>query len=431
MRDLVLAVIIFGALPFVIKRPFWGVLMMTWLGYMNPHKLCYGFMLSFPVVQTVALATFVGLLVSKEAKKMVWSPEIILLICLVVWMGITSSAAFYPDLAWVQYEKVLKIQILTFVTLITLTSRQRIDLFVWVLVLSLGFYGFKGGIFTIVNGGSYRVQGPSTTFIGGNNELALALVMTLPFMRYLQLQEKRKLVKLGLTVLMLLSAIAAIGSQSRGALLALSLTGFFFWLKGRNKVVNAIYIVIVVGAVASIMPESWYERMDTIKTYDQDASAMGRINAWWTAWNVARDRFLGGGFNTFQYLTFERYAPVPDDVHDAHSIYFEVLGEHGFMGLFMFLLLLFMTWIKCGRTSRACRKDPDLSWARDLATMLQVSLIAYMTGGAFLGLAYFDYFYHQVALSVVLYKLAVEDAVPRRPRRPSLEAAELIERGAR
>ena len=129
MRDLFVATIVLGVLPFVLKRPFLGVLLMAWLGYMNPHRLCYGFMLSFPVVQTVAIFTLAGMLISKEAKRLVWSREVIALLAFVVWMGVSTILAFYPGLALIEYERFVKIQILTFMTLMLLTSPQRVTLF--------------------------------------------------------------------------------------------------------------------------------------------------------------------------------------------------------------------------------------------------------------------------------------------------------------
>jgi probable O-glycosylation ligase (exosortase A-associated) len=156
------------------------------------------------------------------------------------------------------------------------------------------------------------------------------------------------------------------------------------------------------------MPDQWFERMSTIKTYEEDGSAMGRINAWWTAFNLANDRIFGGGFETWQWDVFQRYAPDPNNVRDVHSIYFEVLGEHGYVGLFLFLLLLALTWLKCGSVIRAVKGVPDMAWARDLAAMIQVSLVAYMSAGAFLGLAYFDYPYHLIAMVVVLHYLVGE-----------------------
>lgn len=408
MRDLVLACIVFGALPFILKRPFWGILMLAWLGYMNPHRLTWGFMFSMPVVQIVAIVTLAGMLISKEAKRMVWSREIVVLVIFVAWMGITTATAFYPKLAFQQYDKVVKIQILTFMTLLTLTSERKVHLFIWTIVLSLGFYGVKGGIFTIANGGAYRVQGPLGTFIAGNNELALALVMTIPLMRYLYLQEKNKYVKLGLAAAMLLTAIAAFGTQSRGALVALTLTGVIFWVKSRHKFATAFFVAIAAGAGLSLMPQEWFDRMSTIKTYQEDASAQGRINQWGSAINLANDRIVGGGFETWQRPVCQRYAPNPNDCRDVHSIYFEVLGEHGWIGLALFLTMLVMTWLKCGSIIRRARKVPELLWARDLAAMIQVSLVGYMSAGTFLGLAYFDYLYHLVAVVVVTDHLVGE-----------------------
>lgn len=405
MRDLLLACVVFGALPFMIKRPFIGILMLAWLGYMNPHLLAWGFMYGKPLVQIVFVFTFIGMFVSKEPKRMIWSREIIVLLVFIAWMGLTTWQAFYPQFARFQFEKVIKIQILTVMTLLMLTSRERVHQFIWIVVLSLGFYGVKGGIFTILNGGAHRVQGPAGSFIGGNNELALALVMTVPLIMYLFLTEQRKLVKYGLGISMALCALAAVGSQSRGALVALLITGSIFWLKSRKKLFTLAFVVFGGLFVLSFMPDSWFERMSTIKTFDQDQSAQGRINAWWTAFNLANDRIWGGGFEMWQWNVFAAYAPDPNNVRDVHSIYFEVLGEHGWIGLGLFLLLLGLTWGKCSAIVRYAKKHPEHYWARDLASMIQVSLIAYMSAGAFLGLAYFDYPYHLIAVAVVVHRL--------------------------
>lgn len=393
MRDLLVAFIVFGSLPFIVKRPFWGIVMLAGLGYMNPHRLCYTFMFDMPVVMIVALATLIGMLNSKEAKRMVWSREIVVLVFFVLWMAVTTTQAVRPQLAWLQFEKVVKIQILTVMTLLLLTSRERVHILIWVIVLSLGFYGIKGGIFTVVNGGVYRVQGPLGTFIGGNNELALALVMTIPLMRYLQLHEQNRLIRMGMSACILLTVLATVGSQSRGALVGLVVTGAIFWIKSRRKLATAVLMAIAGFVVVSTMPSAWFERMHTIETYEEDASAQGRLRAWQFAIDVANERPLGGGFEVFAGKT------------DAHSIYFEILGEHGWVGLGIFLTLLSFTWLRCGTIIRQAKKRSDMLWARDLAAMIQVSLVGYMSAGAFLGLAYFDYIYHLIAVTAVLQYL--------------------------
>jgi probable O-glycosylation ligase (exosortase A-associated) len=255
----------------------------------------------------------------------------------------------------------------------------------------------------------YHVRGPASTFISGNNELGLAMIMTVPLLRYLHLRAQNQLMRLGLAATMVLTGLAAIGTQSRGALLAAAAMSSLLWLKGRNKATTALYIIVAVGLIAVIMPQQYWDRINTIKTYEQDASAMGRINAWHTAFNVAKDRITGGGFETFQVPTFERYAPVPDDVHDVHSIYFEVIGEHGFIGFGLFVLIGLMAWRTGSKVIRECHSKPDRKWAADLAAMTQVSMVGYATGGAFLGLAYFDYYYHLVIIMVLTYQIAVKN----------------------
>ena len=180
--------------------------------------------------------------------------------------------------------------------------------------------------------------------------------------------------------------------------------------------------VVATVLVFAIMPQQWFDRMATVTTYEQDASAMGRINAWHMAFNMAKAKFLGGGFDAFQPGTFAAYAPDPDNVHDSHSIYFEVLGEHGFVGLALFLLLGLATWRTASWVIKHARRDPEKRWAADLAAMIQVSLVGYATAGAFLGLAYFDYYYTLIAV-VVLCKTVLISQQETRQAEPDKNAA--------
>jgi probable O-glycosylation ligase (exosortase A-associated) len=406
MRDIFVTAVVFGVLPFIFKRPWIGILLWCWLGYMNPHRQAWGFAYDMPFAFMTAAVTIVAFAFSKEKKEMVWTRETILLLMFIGWMLITTFFAFYSELAWAQWSTVWRIQLMVFLTLIIIKERQHLNWMIWVIALSLGYYGVKGGIFTILHGGQFRVQGPTGTFFAGNNEMALVLAMLVPLIRYLHLQATQQWVRWGLASAMVLSGIAAIGSQSRGGLLALAAMGLFLWFKSRHKFVMTIYMVIAVAIMASVMPQEWYDRMNTIKTYEEDPSALGRINAWHTAFNVAKDNVTGGGFDMFRAPTFRQYAPEPFRVHDAHSIYFEVMGEHGFIGLGMFLLLAVFAWLRANQVIRACKNDPERKWAADLAAMIQVSLVGYGVGGVFLGLAYFDLTYHLMIILVMVAKFS-------------------------
>ena len=273
MRDIVLTMIIFGSLPVIIWRPHIGILVWTWIGFMNPHRLTWGFAYGMPFALIVALATLMSVLMSREPKKIPWTRETIVLLIFLAWMLLTTTGALYPDLAWMQLNQLWKIQLMIIVTMMLMQSKERINQLVWVIAISLGFYGVKGGIFTITHGGTFHVKGPEGSFIGGDNEMGLALIMTIPLLRYLQLTTRSAWVRALLVGSMVLCAVAAVGSQSRGALLGLAAMGSFLWLKSRNKMFTALLGAIAIGLVLVVMPQQWYDRMATIQTYDQDQSA--------------------------------------------------------------------------------------------------------------------------------------------------------------
>lgn len=407
MRDLLITAIVFGTVPFVFRRPWVGILLLSWLGYMNPHRQAWGFAYDFPFSMVVAVVTILAFLFSRDKEMLwLWTRETIVLLAFLAWMLFTTFFAFYPEAAWANLIGVFKVQIIILLTALLIKNRQQLHWLIWVIVLSIGFYGAKGGIFTIATGGNYRVWGPAESFFADNNEMALTLVMLLPLMRYLQLYARQRWIGMGLGLAMLLCAVAAIGSQSRGGLLAILAMGFTLWLKSRRRLSLALYFGVAIAAVVMVMPQSWYDRMHTIQTYEEDSSALGRINAWHTAFNVARVHVTGGGFQMFQRGVFEKYAPDPLFVADAHSNYFEVMGEHGFVGLALFLLLGLFAWMRATAVVAKCKDDPEKKWAADLAAMLQVSMVGYAVGGAFLGLAYFDLPYHLMVMVLLAAKFA-------------------------
>lgn len=403
MRDLLVTLIIFGSIPYILARPHIGILMWSWIGYMNPHRLTWGFAYDFPFAQVVALATLAALFFSAEPKRWHWKGTTVIWLALIVWMNVTTLFALMPEYAYEEWNRTMKIQLIALLTVLVMGSRERINALVWTIALSLAFFGVKGGLFSVLTGGNYLVFGPPGSFIEDNNALALALIMVLPLLRYLQLTVSRRILRWGLVVAMILTAVAVLTSYSRGAFLAGTVMALFLVLKSRHRVPLLAALMLVLPVMLAMMPDAWLDRMHSIENYQEDGSAMGRINAWWFAFNLALDRpVVGGGFNVFDPTLFFRYAPNPLDFHDAHSIYFEMLAEHGFVGLALFLTLGLLALRMGSWVIRNAKKYPELAWARDLAAMLQVSLVGYAVGGAFLGLAYFDLYYHLIALMVLL-----------------------------
>lgn len=405
MRDLVIFGIVFGLLPFVFKRPALGALLFTWISLMNPHRLAYGAAYNFQFAAVIAGITIVSMLMSKEPKRFPLTPVTVTLLLFYAWMNLTSQFALEPGLVWREWDRVTKTFLMVAITLMVINTEKNIKLFVWVVALSLGIYGLKGGLFTIASGGHYRVFGPDGSYIAENNSMALALVVALPMIWYLRTQVKSKLLSMGLLAVVIFTSVSAMGSYSRGALLGGAAMLVFLWLKSPKKVQTGLAVIVIGVVIAYIMPEAWYARMDTINDYQEDTSALGRINAWYFAINIANSHLLGGGFNVFTPRLFMQYAPDPLGYHVAHSIYFQVLGDHGYVGLILFLALMLFSWRTGTRIIKFCGKNPDLKWASDLAKMAQVSIIGYAVSGAFLSLAYFDLYYDIIIILVLLEKL--------------------------
>ena len=393
LRSLFVLVAVFSSLPFILRSPYVGILMWEWLGFMNPHRLTWGLTQDFPFAQIVAIATLLALAVSKEPKRIPWSPLIVIWLVFWAWTTLTTITALNPEGAFYEWSRFSKINVMLVVTTLVLTSRNRIEGAALVVVLSLMFFGLKGGIFTLRGGGEGTVWGPPNSFIAGNNELAFALVVVLPIAWYFYLQYARAYswIRWGAPVAAGLCILSILGSQSRGAFLAVGAMLGFLWLRSRKKLMTGLLLAVAAIAAISFMPADWTERMESIRNYQEDGSAMGRINAWLFAVNLAEDHpIVGGGANAFTRELFARYAPVPDDVHDAHSIYFEVLAEQGYVGLALYLMLGLAAVLTAGRMIGLAKRHPELAWAADFGRLSQVAFVGYGVGGAFLGLAYFD-----------------------------------------
>jgi probable O-glycosylation ligase (exosortase A-associated) len=416
VRDILVTLIVFGALPWVLRSPVNGVLMWVWISVMNPHTQGWGFATVFPFAMIIALTTLFSTAVSSEPRALPASPLNLAMLAFTGWMCVTWPFSIYPEPSLVQWLRVMKIMLMTFVCTMLVKSERDIHRLVWVLAISLGFYGVKGGIFTLRSGGSHRVWGPQATFIEDNNALALALVMVIPLMLYLRQHSARPWVRRGLAGAMLLCALAALGSYSRGALLAIAAMAAALWFKSRRKVAVGALLCALAPLLLTYMPDQWTSRMESINEYRVDPSAQGRFNAWGMAWNLARDKFFGGGFDIYQEPVFAIYAPDPADLHAAHSIYFQVLGEHGFVGLALYLLVGLLAWRNAGWIMRHAGAFDELRWAAGLAAMIQTSLAGFAVGGAFLSLAYFDLPYYLAAILVATRALVERRmAVPRLP----------------
>jgi probable O-glycosylation ligase (exosortase A-associated) len=412
IRDIVVTVAVIGCLPACFFRPWVGILVWSWLAFMNAPQLAWGFAQTVPWALMVAVATLAGFLVTKERKPFIINRESLLIVALWIWVSLTTLTALYPEPAFQGWERFSKILLMALLTIPLFQDRARLRLLLIVTALSVGFYGLKGGIWAIVTGGENKVYGPpGNTFLSDNTSVALALNMCIPVLLYLAKEEPRRWLRWGLYATFGFSIVAVPFTYSRGGFLGLIAVLALLFLKARTRFLLIPLVVAAVFAFAWFAPDKFTHRMDTIWNYEHEGSAQARFISWRVAYALALDNpFFGGGFwSIAQRQTFLNYAPdypYGGGSHDSHSIYFNVLGEHGFIGFGLFVALIVCVLLTLHRLRNLHRRAPDLGWISNYAHMLQVSIVAYLVCGVFLSLAYFDLPYHMFVVIVILKHLA-------------------------
>jgi probable O-glycosylation ligase (exosortase A-associated) len=246
----------------------------------------------------------------------------------------------------------------------------------------------------------------------------MALVMLIPFVRFLQLEATDKRIKLGLLCSIPLMLLSVLASYSRGGFLGLAAMLFFLAMKSKHRVGYGILIVISLAGGLSLMPDKYFDRLGTIETSaDEGTNQNTRFASWQFAIDVAGARpIVGGGFNFFDYTPLVvKYAtpaaiiamtPTGPVGRAMHSIYFDVLGTQGYVGLFIWLSILILAYRNCSWVRKRVKSRPELAWLNNLASMIQVSMVGMCTAGAFQNLVFFDLTWHVISFTVLVKLIA-------------------------
>lgn len=418
MRDLVVFLFFLGILPLALSNAFVAFLLWTWTGLAAVNSYLYGFMAGIPVVQVFAGITLALVMIPSMRLGMVYrSSGVVLIFFVIVLHGLFAATFAYPGLPhnWVIYSNMVKTILLCMFMPLFITNRDRLNIYVMLMAGAVCFHGLLDGLKFISSGGAHTAYGIPK--FGDNNHYALILLMAIPLLLYIFRYAEAKILRLTAVVCFFLTFFAVLATQSRGALLTLLAIGLWLILMSKRKVMGLIIAGILVTMVMQFAPSHWFERMDTIKTADEDKSFMGRVTAWKRASAIAlQNPVLGGGYHAGQGVSIYdefRYkqgllgfVDTPDTGYAAasHSIYFEVLGDLGFVGLLLFMLALASVFYNRRRILRKAKSDPArLEWAADLSNFIAAGIVAYMIGGAALSAAYFELPYYLIMLMQVLW----------------------------
>ena len=411
MRDLVVFAIVMLSLPLAFRRPFLGLLVFSWLAYMRPQDLCWGFARSMRFSFFAAIAMILGWFAHEIGRRrfVIWDLRTALMALLLAATSVSLVFAEKIDEYVIRYYiEFLKIILIALFTTGQVDSKERLRLLLWTICLSLGFYGIKGGIFGILSGGSPILRGPGG-MLEDNNDFALGLVMNIPLLVYLGRAEKKPWVRLGCDVGVGLTLITILLTHSRGGFLAAVATLLLIaWRSG--KLIRAMASLLVLALLFfTFAPTHVVERIASIGKGGEERSANARLISWTIALRmIDANPVLGVGLRNFQNHWVRHSEGVAAEggfAYVAHNSYLQIWAEGGTPAFAAYILLLGSVFFACRRVRAYARARDDLEWARLYANLFETVLIGFLVGAVFLNRGHFDLIYHDLAMVTALLVL--------------------------
>ena len=419
MRDLLLVLFLFVAIFYSFKRPYLGVAAWVWIALMAPSDWAFGFSQNFRLNLTIVIVTAVSYLFVTRQKNVRVNALGVWVFLFGLWTLVTTIANLnsYPAMVWDYWNQFIKVLMLFFFITLAVRKRLHIDVLVWAIVLSVSSYAAMEAVKFILSGGGHMITGRAG-IIADRNDFAVAINMCIPLVVYLIQVTQHKSVRMGLWIILALNVVSVVGTGSRGGFIGLAILATAFWLRSRYKLPLAVIALLALPVLYQSTPEEWRERQATISTAaEEDSSFIGRLWAWKISTLLALDHPLtGGGFKAVldgriwhYYAPFTpnftplQTRPIPEENGSlaAHNIYFQVLGDHGFIGLFIFLLMLALALLNNLRNTHLGHAR-QVGWYHKLAGMLTLSLVGYGITGANVSLAYFDLLYAVLGVVAVM-----------------------------
>ncbi|EIZ78417.1 O-antigen polymerase [Novosphingobium sp. Rr 2-17] len=423
-----------------IRRPFLWVICYLYVDIVAPQIISWGFLTRLPTSLIAFAAAFLGWLAfdDKRDARFTWRQG--LLVLLLLYCAVTTWTATYPVEAMTKWGWVWKALVFAIFLPLTLRTRLRIEAVALAMVLSASALIIDGGIKTATGGGGYgalRIFVENNTGLYEGSILSCVAIAIIPvaiwLAKYGTIFPSDWRVW-GFTIALIFAcALIPIGTQARTGLICLGVLCVLYLRTANHRLLILAGMGLVVMIAMPFLPQSYLQRMNTIEDHQSDQSASTRIGVWKWTWGYAKQHPFGGGFQIYlssraeydkvssetvgNMVTVTR-TPVVEEGRAFHSSYFEMLGEQGYPGLALWLLLQVSGLIQMELVRRKWknRREPDEAWAAPLAVALQLAQVVYLIGSGFVGIAFQPFILMLVGLQCGLTSYL--DRISRPARKP-------------
>ncbi len=437
MRDLAFVGFLLALLGMGFRRPFLFVLAYAYVDIVSPQRLTYLLLNTVPISLITVVLAVAGWAIADEKREVTIAPRQVLLFILLVYCGVTTTLADFPLEALDKWDWVWKALAFAIFLPLTLRTRLRIEGLTLFMVLSAASIIMVGGIKTIFSGGGY---GELNLMVSNNSGLyegsiisavSIAIIpLILWLARHGTIYPRDWRVRIFALALIFACLLIPVGTQARTGLICIGVLGVLMLRSTQRRLLYLGTVGAVALVAIPLLPASFTQRMDTIQGYKADTSASTRVAVWKWTWDYAKDHPFGGGFEAYRQnqLRIEKsdvattggqvdvtHAITYDQSRAYHSAYFEMLGEQGYPGLALWLLIHAGGLVRMEILRRRWRKVEQQAWLGDLANALQQAHAVYLVGSLFVGIAFQPFVYMLVGLQIGLdsYAKRLTAATPR------------------
>ncbi|QRK07631.1 O-antigen ligase family protein [Archangium violaceum] len=291
---------------------------------------------------------------------------------------------------------------LTLVNVVTTPRRLAVVCGAMVLASMVTSYGviqtyLTGTPETLVEG--YRAHWVEVYADPNRSAMNLALVVPLA-VAFLARKESGWLWRAACALAVVLAVVAIVTTYSRGGFIGLSVAMALWAMREQRKLRSVLLGVALALGLAVFAPKSFWARNETVATFHEDASAMGRVYAWQVTSRISLDKpLLGVGAGSFRYAWHLYAPPQATRAYVAHNIFLDVIGELGWVGLLFFLVFA------GGATGGAfeASRNPRVGW---LARGLAASMAGYLICDLFSGYILSSHLYVLFGLAACAQRIA-------------------------
>lgn len=419
MQSIFLSAVFLGLILLGFIAPFGAALGFVWVDIVKPQQLAYSIINGLPLSLIAAIAMLMQFALKDRKSPPKFGTLLTLLFIFSLWVTLTTMMSTVPS-AWDKWDWVFKVLVFALIAPYIFRSRLQIEAFILVFIFSASTIFFSAGIKTMLGSGGYGVlaiMGSGNTGLAESSTLAAVCAMLIPLIIYVMRNSlifPKNLFTLGLFLAILATALATVvGTAARTGIITLGVLYLFFVLKSKKKLWwLAGAGVLVIGLMSiDLSSTPWGSRMSTIETYEQDSSALGRLKVWeWTIDYVAQHP-LGGGFDAYRHnriLEVAQDGTVTYYANDQimgkafHSIYFEILGEQGVPGFIMYFAIIIISLKTLHRLKKQWKGHKGMEWVTALADALTAAMLVFLTGGAFIGIAYQPFVFYMITITIAL-----------------------------